>query len=936
MRKFSFLGVSSAVVAAVLVQPAMAQDATTGAAAAPANDDIIIVSGIAQTIQASEELKRRADAVSEFIVLEDIGSYLDESIADSLERVPGVQIDRDLEGTGGDRVSIRGLGPQFVSTTVNGRRFLSSGDGSGKAVRQGNLDIFAPGILSGVKVAKSSTALTNDAGVGGGVDLQTARPLEMRLLRRDQSFLRMNGRYSYNDLADDDGYRASAFGGWRNDDSTFGIMGAVVFDEGTTTRDRTTLTSYRDGVVFNIAGGTTLPALVPVAVQSDVLFTDTKRLAGSATMQFAPTDDLMITLDGTYTKLERATNLSRGNLTGLPPAIFTEYTFPASAVQVNEDGIATLIDFSQGTRAGNRLAQGRISSTDFISNNTTYLVGANVKWTTGILTTNFDAYYNNLNSRDERIAGQVATNINPNDIALVLTDKFIGVTGPGGTSDFSLSSNPLDYSYLTAVRVNGGSKADSIGGSMIFDFDQSLGPIADWNAGIRYEDTNISGRSSQNNQISLAALRGITGLTNAQIHTLAQTAISGSAVGDRTFLPGIGFIGMSDWPELNLTTLVDAFPGFSDALTAAAVNDPRQSYSTQEKIYTTFLQGNIDTFALGMEVTGNIGVRWTRTETKSLGAVVDDISGAVTPLFVRKSYEDVLPSVNLNFGVADNMALRLAFTETLSRPEYIETAPIFRLGSEVDDDEDDDGLLRSLIASNPDLEPIRSRNFDITGEYYGRYGTTVILSGFYKEVQDFIVQFPIGAVQIDLLGDEFFRARQFVNFTDAKVWGFELGVSQQLGKLVDALDGFGFSTNYTYTDSKTDTVLSDNLSGNAVSKLPGISRNNLNLVGYYEEDLFSVRVAYTYRSKFFRGFAAVGGAAFRTGLEAALVDAQFGNTRENLAANFTLKPTKNLTFTLSGSNLTNNASTSTLGLPTAFDNTTVVGRSFRADVRISF
>ena len=199
--------------------------------------EVIQVTGILGSLEASAQIKRHADTVVDVITAEDIGDFADDSIAGAIQRIPGVQIETDDAGTDGDRVSIRGLGPEFVNSTINGRRLLSSGN-EGKNLRKMNFNAFPPSVLSGVKVTKGSTASRPESGLAGQVDLETMKPLDIRKLKKKNSYSSVGIRADSNDIDDEAGFRVNAISAFRNDDKDLGGYFSIVASEEKKARDQ--------------------------------------------------------------------------------------------------------------------------------------------------------------------------------------------------------------------------------------------------------------------------------------------------------------------------------------------------------------------------------------------------------------------------------------------------------------------------------------------------------------------------------------------------------------------------------------------------------------------------------------------------------------------------------------------------------------------------
>jgi len=147
--------------------------------------DEVVLTGIRGAEQRAIAAKKAAPSVVETISPQDLGNFSDENIGDALRRVPGVQIQEDQTGgqDGGTRVSIRGIGPAFVQTTINGRQPLSAGLEGGSAFRQFNVNVLPPEVLNGATIYKSSEAGLVEPGLGGSVNFNTLRPLDVNYKR---------------------------------------------------------------------------------------------------------------------------------------------------------------------------------------------------------------------------------------------------------------------------------------------------------------------------------------------------------------------------------------------------------------------------------------------------------------------------------------------------------------------------------------------------------------------------------------------------------------------------------------------------------------------------------------------------------------------------------------------------------------------------------
>jgi TonB-dependent receptor len=176
-------GFSTAALAAAADLPASQSSPTTSAqvdSAADSSLEAIEVTGYRASLDAAQALKKNSAEVIEAIAPEDLGKFTDNSIAGALQRLPGVEIDQNTDGRSGDHVSIRGIGSEYVTTTVNGRAPLGYGMEGIYYLREFPIDIFPTEVLSGAVVYKTPSAEQIESGLAGTVDLQTLKPLDAK------------------------------------------------------------------------------------------------------------------------------------------------------------------------------------------------------------------------------------------------------------------------------------------------------------------------------------------------------------------------------------------------------------------------------------------------------------------------------------------------------------------------------------------------------------------------------------------------------------------------------------------------------------------------------------------------------------------------------------------------------------------------------------
>ena len=219
------------------------------------------------------------------------------------------------------------------------------------------------------------------------------------------------------------------------------------------------------------------------------------------------------------------------------------------------------------------------------------------------------------------------------------------------------------------------------------------------------------------------------------------------------------------------------------------------------------------------------------------GAITGSAFGIFSPFTIENDFTDVLPSANFKFDISDDLVMRVAATKTLSRPDYSALAGGLNLTPPSGPNDDGKGN-----ASNPNLKPIRSTNFDAALEWY--YAPRALLSAsvYYMDLSSYVGQgfTKQQFLTFDLAHPNGYMGNYLVNSpinTKGSVKGAEFAVEQPIG------EHFGISANYSYTDAKEDSG----------KPLVGASRNVFNLVGYFENEHLNARIAYNFRSHFYNG-----------------------------------------------------------------------------------
>jgi TonB-dependent receptor len=374
-------------------------------------EEVVITTGIRSSQLRSVKLKREATTVIEAITPEDIGSFQDINVADALERVPSVQIERNVDGVSGDRVSIRGIGPQFVRVTLNGRSPISAGSEGRSDMRKFNLNVIPTEIISGARIHKTTEAKEVSTAIGGTVDFQTLRPLDKKYKKGENYFASFNTRASSNTESDDldFGPRISGVVGGKINDK-LGIVASVLYSDETFAREESALRGYRvldfredtnnDGT-FNTDDGDQLfeDILIPATINNGYIKDSREHIALSAALQYKPTDRLEFLIDYSRTQLKNDSErqffqmtMAPGGNNGLLGQSDNNFFSPGS-IGFNGNNLQ-FIDAAGANRSRVNI-QNRITFYDNYTTNN--IMGLNTRYkASDKLSINFDLSYSNL------------------------------------------------------------------------------------------------------------------------------------------------------------------------------------------------------------------------------------------------------------------------------------------------------------------------------------------------------------------------------------------------------------------------------------------------------------------------------------------------------------------------------------------------------------
>ncbi|HEX8604229.1 MAG TPA: TonB-dependent receptor, partial [Pseudoduganella sp.] len=312
----------------------------------------------------------------------------------------------------------------------------------------------------------------------------------------------------------------------------------------------------------------------------------------------------------------------------------------------------------------------------------------------------------------------------------------------------------------------------------------------------------------------------------------------------------LGFAGVGNVPAWNVPAVVARYMTFNPTAGSGAILI--KNWSVAEKISTAYAKANIEhEFGNDISLRGNVGVQVQHTKQYSdskyfNGALASDQQ--VQPIHDGKSYNDWLPSMNLNFGLPNDQTVRVALAKQIARPR------VDQLRAALDFGVSDTTFKPGASGGNAQLDPWRAKAFDLSYEKY--FGKKAYLAGafFFKKLDTYIFTqtktydfsaFVPGTKANTVFGD--YKAPY--NGNGGTMRGIELSGSMPLSMLTPVLDGFGIVASGTYTDSNIAIQEPDGSIGQNIP-LPGLSKRVTNLTVYYEKNGFETRLSQRKRSDF--------------------------------------------------------------------------------------
>jgi TonB-dependent receptor len=842
---------------------------------APASDtaagDEIVVTGIRQSLGSAQNIKRNADAIVDSLVAEDIGKFPDNNASEAIARITGVQVTRYADEANG--VLIRGL--PNVQTTVNGREIFTA-DGRSVAIQD-----FPAQAVSRVDVFKAVTAQNLEGGIAGLIDVGLRRPFDFKGFQLAGA---ARGVYNTESRKLDPIGSLLVSDRWQ---TGIGEIGALLNVSFTQTRY---LNSVRyQGFQDNVP---TAQVVLPASVGRNFTFPqdiglfygrgNRQRPSVNGSLQWQPADNLTIYADGLW---QAYRNKNNNDFFGIPiQASTTGGTPPAvrNAVLTRDGTTLESFDMDLGIVNGPTKEGGRGRTDTFQG-----ALGARWELDNVVFTTDLAYTRSIVDNTFFRFETQLAS---PLSIAVRLNaDRSVDFV-PSGV-DFA---NPASYLMRGFYENRNRSTGDQWQwmGNMDLDTGSSLFPK--FKFGLRYANRNASSVFGDRDA-RLAGLRDpISRVPGVSDGGIIEAGFHGDDVQRfrSWFAPDSNVLndGLNDVRGYIRDALVrgNAAAGLRQAWSPErpALN-PLNAFAAREQVFSGYTQLDY-AFDIGIPVDGVIGTRMVITRNRLNGTNSLPVPGTsqtqLVPIASSTQYVDVLPNISAQLHFTDRLKLRLSRTEALTRPGFNQINPTLTIQQ---------GTIGGNISftgngGNPDLQPIRSDNYDASLEYYFSRTGSVTVAGFYRKIEGFINSLP-NRVTVAPFGE--ILVYRPTNSASGNIKGIEAAATTFFDFLPGALRGFGAQANFTYIDGEQIVPAAENFAGGR-NTLPGVSKYSFNVIGLYELGPTSVRLAYNYRSANVDGFGAPG--VFTTVYSDAV-------GRLDLSASYNLND--NITLTVDATNL---------------------------------
>lgn len=868
----------------------------------------VVVTGFRASLRSSIEAKRNEVGVVDVIKAEDIAALPDNNLAEAIQRIPGVSIDRD--GGEGRSITVRGLSPDFTRVLVNGIEAQATTGGSDASGgvnrgRQFDFNVFASELFQSITVRKTQSADVEEGSLGATVELQATRPFD---LKRGPN-LAISAQGAYNDLNEKGGPRLALLASDTWLDGRFGALVSVAYQERFIREEGYNSTRWDNGLSSTIStagvAGTT-PFCSPLGVTPSTPANSSTTGASAAlcatgvprTPQTPQNLAAYQLVNSTGTYLPRLPALNRIDYDNTRTGVTASFQYrPTPKTLLNLDLLyanykSRRQEYSLGAISFSRSAtQGGKTQTTVLD---------------GVRTDDGDLVYGLFNGVDFRTSARFDK---------LDTDFFqYTVSGSHAFSDRfrvdflagragSLFDNPVQTTVTLDNRnLNGFAYDYRVGDGRIpqLTFPYNVNDPAQYQllgfaANTNYSEIRIRPQSAKNT-LSTARLnfaydvtdeftvRGGYGykrysfLTSAVRRSNQDESIlappAGTDIGQLSqrltgFGSGLGAPTPSSFLVPDLNKIAALYNIYCNCLQSGAVAGPgdftltgvsngnarQQNQEVGKSDNSSYIEGAIKTRRLfDRLLRADFGRCYVRTHTRSIGY---QATGGGTLVNISNDYDDLLPSLNIAYNLRNDFVLRFGLAQVMARSTL---ATLQAGGSFSTSAQTATGAAGTVTIGNPFLQPYRADTIDFSAEWYFAPEALLSFAYFHKDVNTYVqqlrTQLPFNQTGLSntllpgsFTGNELFDVTTFVNTQGGPLDGIEVSYQQPFnwGFVPNVLRGFGTQVNFTHVVSSIDYVTSTINATLINADLIGLSNNAYNATVYYERGPFRGRVVASYR-----------------------------------------------------------------------------------------
>ena len=865
MKLRSYVLVTTALTGVLISTGAYAQDTAAPAAKKDGASDEIVVVGVRKSLQKSLNVKRAASAHIDVITAEDVSKFPDVNVAESLSRLPGITIDRTGGGEG-NRVAINGIDSRLVVVQLNGNPLATATGGANNHDTGRSFDFtnLAPELIGNVEVYKTPEARLDEGAVGGTIILNTLKPLSL-----PRNTFTANYTYNINQRNKEKDPRYSVVYSTKDDSGRFGFMVNYSYNK-SVLGSGSVSTAYQGvcsaahwggcnsaGTAFSnsallptVSSGPALTTtmLVPQYIALSSFQQQHERKSLFADFQIKPSDNLEFNLygidvtdnDSSYSQwfeTDLSVNWNETNPYFTRDANGNVLQAPGGG-NLYQDKMTSVTTNASGVTGGTgsfMVRQDEYYKRTLIHTQGLYLDG---KWTPGAWTITGSIgdtkatggsnpeYYLSFYGYD---TGSWA--MTPDGASLTLTKPATDPTlfatrKKGDQAGFVKTATSLDqFDYAK------------------FDVKREIewGPFNEILFGAKYQRHRDVNKPH---------------FYNTTFNVTGTMADFPTYISDPALVDGLGVSGdLKSYVAMTQESMAQYSIANKSAGNANGdYRDAGNLWDTTETVDDAYVQAN---FRSG-KWHGDVGVRYAKTENKqTYRSTMDYYPWDEEMITIDKSYDDILPSFNAVYDLADDMLIRFSAAKVMSRPTFADMSG--QVEYSLDRYYTSTSNFFAGHGGNPDLKPYRAYNLSASYEWYFAPNSLFNVDLVYKDVQSYIVNkwnfvdvtlpqsalnYCLGTVGRACNRTETMLVNSPFNGSNAKISGISVGYQGNLPW------GFGIQTNATYLDQQYSSYQDQYNTTAGKLAMPYLSKWSYTVSPYYEKGPWQARLSYTYRTKY--------------------------------------------------------------------------------------